>query len=228
MTHKPILFNTEMVEAIVSGRKTQSRRPIKYNKVIANPELGFSAFSNDDEFSVRGKHEDGKYGESVFKLPYSTDDILWVRETWRLTDFLHSSDDNYGYIYKASQNGRDWEENSEGWMWKPSIHMPKVAARIFLKVTNVRIERLTDISESDAEKEGVHKIYTDFGSGIPIFKNYMVKKDELESNPWAGMTADSVDSFSTLWKSIYGEESWKKNAFVFVYEFELTERPENF
>ena len=216
---KPILVNTEMVEAIVSGRKTQTRRPIKSSTGCYNV------------FMYNGKHAieeaDGDFvntGKTIFPK-YSTGDILWVRETWQLTDFLHPSDDNYGYIHKASPNGRYWEENSEGWIWKPSIHMPKVAARIFLKVTNVRIERLNDITEDDAGKEGVAL------SEHNCFKNYMQGKDwmyEGKNQNGYEMLENPIGSFASLWCSLYGEESWEKNDFVFVYDFELTDKPEDF
>src|SRR5690606_25026856 len=86
---------------------------------------------------------------------YKIGDVLWVRETWQKTTFLHPLYDEYGHIYKASENGRKWAESDEGWIWKPSIFMPKEACRLFLKVTNVRAERLQDITDADIVDEGI-------------------------------------------------------------------------
>lgn len=199
MKEIPILFSTPMVQAILEGIKTMTRRVIKYKKKIENPEIGWTAFGGDREFSVRGVHENGQFGESLFKMPYQKEDILWVRETYCPTlsnDMLHK-DTKLPFFYKAdiskgnelmvAQTMRDY-----GYKWKPSIFMPKSACRIFLKITDVRVERLQDISNSDIRNEGACQ----FGS-----------------------TTYRLD-FETLWESINGKESWKLNPWVWVIEFE--------
>jgi hypothetical protein len=191
---KPILFSTPMVKAILRGEKTQTRRIVKYSKNITDPKIGFSSFTDNDQFEVRGVHENGQYGSSLFKMKYKVGDILWVRETWQHTRCLNINheDENYGFVYKADE--QPWEDY-EGWTWKPSIFMPKDACRIFLNVTKIRIERLQDITDSDIVKEGAAA----FGCCTKRL------------------------NWQILWKKINGVESWKENPWVFVYEFERTD-----
>jgi hypothetical protein len=133
-------------------------------------------------------------------------DVLWVRETFWLDSFTGD------FEYKA--DGKSYI-SSKGF-WKPSIHMPKEAARIFLEVIDVRCERLQDISEVDAIAEGVERIsVTPF---VHRFKNY-VDDEELEF---------AESSFRTLWESINGVKSWGENPFVWVYEFKQVDKPSNF
>lgn len=152
MAIKPILFNTEMVRAILDGRKTCTRRIVK-DGIPDDAMWGYTAFTPKGYISCRGVYADG-YGEGFFKLPYQPGDILYVRETWhRYTKQVGKGEgchleERYGY--KASiANSEDAEEP-----WKPSIHMPKEAARIWLKVANVRVERLQEITEAQTEEEG--------------------------------------------------------------------------
>ena len=142
MAIKPILFNTEMVCAILDGRKDATRRIVK-GFIPDDAVWGYTAFTPKGYISCRGTFADG-YGEKFFKLPCEPGDILYVRETWhkytkrigkgescRLAEFCG---------YKASvTNSEDAEEP-----WHPSIHMPKEAARIWLKVIDVRVERLQE------------------------------------------------------------------------------------
>lgn len=194
MKLKPILFSTPMVRAILEGRKTQTRRILKIQPDDRGVRMTSVLFED--------------YHGNELKPKYQKGDILWVKETWRYTDA--SLNDHPGYVYRASDP--DWE-TLEGWKWKPSIHMPKEAARIFLKVTNVRAERLQDISEEDAIAEGVERISV--APFVHRFKNY-VDDEELEF---------AESSFRTLWESINGKESWNENPFVWVYEFERIEKP---
>ena len=150
---KPILFSTPMVQAILRGEKTQTRRIVKYSKIINDPKIGFSAFTGNDHFEVRGVHENGQYGGSLFKMKYKVGDILWVRETFQILP-------PNMVFYKADT------DNIASGNWKPSIFMPKDACRIFLRVTKIRIERLDAISETDAIKEGIELVEYN------CFKNY--------------------------------------------------------
>lgn len=201
MKQTPILFSTPMVKAILDGSKTMTRRIVKYNKVIDNPEVGFSIFTEKGEFSVRGIHKDGNYGESFFKKPYTKGDILWVRETWA-----------YDGWYKASC------VTPEKILWRPSIFMPKEACRIWLEITNVRAERLQDITESDSIREGIEII----GVEPIIKKEDRYYKDYL--NPEQGCYSPR-DSFHSLWWSINGYESWKANPWVWCISFKRIEKP---
>lgn len=128
--YKPILFSTPMVQAILNGKKTQTRRIIKKLGVLDVISQGFI-----DNAITLGKYQVG--------------DILWVRETWRPKS--HNIPTGWRYEYKATakEDGNPMDEP-----WKPSIFMPKDACRIFLKVTKIRIERLQDITDSDIVKEG--------------------------------------------------------------------------
>ena len=138
MAIKPILFNTEMVRAILDGRKTCTRRIAK--GFIPDDALwGYTAFTPKGYISCRGLYAD-RYGEKFYKLPYQPGDILYVRETWCGLP-VNEAGNMRGhtiYYYKA-----DGELRPKGWRgtWHPSIHMPKEAARIWLKVTDVRVER---------------------------------------------------------------------------------------
>lgn len=212
---KPILFSTDMVRAILAGRKTQTRREIK--KKYSNTDLVLKTDKhgsrlierqNDVPPPVDNGHGTVTYRMAAYaevKPKYRVGDILWVRETWN-----HWPVRPYPFVYKATYL------NTFGHTWKPSIHMPKRAARIFLKVISVRVERLQDMSESDAIAEGV-----------------LVNEDSLECwdyeiKDWGHFGFDPIDSFQTLWESINGENSWNENPYVWVYEFEVIEKPENF
>ena len=210
MNIKPILFSTEMVQAILEGRKTQTRRIIKPQPkegIITTAfdfKKGFYASKikieeNPDRFEIT----------KLFKPKYQTGDILWVRESFAKPPIYAFG---VKYIYKAGFN-----ESICG--WKPSIHMPKEAARIFLEVTNVRVERLQDISEDDAIAEGIEII--DYAESIlAVFKNYNLKEKKGTLYPRL--------SFRTLWEKINGEDSWNANPWVWVYEFKVVEKPKDF
>ena len=192
---KPILFSTEMVQAILAGRKTQTRRILKVK--------GCREFVPDPTWSLEDCE---KWGA---KPKYQPGDILWVRET---SIFLHNK-----WIYKAD----NLSEMKLFSGWKPSIFMPKEAARIFLKVTNVRVERLQDISEKDAIAEGVDMLGETKQYNWKYYKNYNKSQDYTFMSP--------IDSFESLWQSINAKKHpWESNPWVWVYEFERIEKPENF
>lgn len=162
MAIKPILFNTKMVRAILDGRKDATRRIVK-GFIPDDAVWGYTAFTPKGYISCRGTFADG-YGEKFFKLPCESGDILYVRETWMdyagLTMYKADCD-----IYRLDSL------NFAGFVWHPSIHMPKGAARIWLKVTDVRVERLHDITPKGAESEGVGNLfYDDIGYGEKIME----------------------------------------------------------
>lgn len=216
MAIKPILFNTEMVRAIMDGRKSCTRRLVKSQPDEKHAfQLGFVTDSTEKkEVGCFGFGID-EYGGSIqyVKPPYQPGDILYVRETWERFECWNCEGDERGncpkepkksvldktcgcYMYRAT------DEISGDAKWKPSIHMPKEAARIWLKVTDVRVERLQDITEDGAEAEGaidnrgfIHspeneydRIYTAREHFIGIWDR-TIKESDLDhygwdANPW--------------------------------------------
>lgn len=196
---RPILFSTDMVTAILEGRKTMTRRKIK-NKdqpYLIN-EKSFINYSDSFGWNVKHKIEDNPLRFEItqqFKCPYGKiGDVLWIREKWR------HNETQTGFPYHHYQDGEIYTDRDNE-KWKPSIFMPKAACRIFLKITNIRVERLQDISEEDAKSEGVYV---------------------------AECCHAYYHGFALLWQKINGKESWEANPFVWVIEFELTGRPLGF
>jgi hypothetical protein len=217
---KGILFSTPMVAAINEDRKTMTRREVKYNKKIQDPQTGFSIFTEKGEFSVRGIHESGDYRESFFKLPYQPGDILYVREEHCVTlgafnDWIVEYKDGSILVFQEAELPADTIKRLNArktlGKWQRGRFLPKALARTFLKVTAVKAERLNDISEADAIAEGVEFIE---GTGWKDYVGYY-------TNSWVSAKA----SFSTLWVFINGHESWNKNPYVFAYTFERTQKP---
>lgn len=199
MRELPILFNTEMVRAILDDRKTCTRRVIKYDK--ADDVLNSPARKENPDIP------DKQFIKCLVKMPYEVGDILYVRETW--TD--HYVPNEIGkpelqYCYKA--DGVDIKAEclpGENNRWYPSIHMPREAARIWLKVTDVRVERLQEMDKTDALKEGIDpRLCINLSHALTKFKKIWdstIKKSDLD---------------------IYG---WKANPWVWVIEFERCEKP---
>lgn len=213
MAIKEILFKTNMVQALLAGRKTVTRRIIKSrhksglfrvckrktdDTITEISSLDWDAMPmNDCANDIQPKYQVG--------------DVLWVRETY-----------NYNPATNKFQYKADYDTPAKGTrFWKPSIFMPRAAARFFLEVTAVRVERLQDITEADAIREGIESFRPVPGDGPTqtIYKNYLTNK-YTEVFP--------VVSFMTLWESINGKGSWEANPWVWVYEFKPVEKPENF
>ena len=197
MSIKPILFNTKMVRAILDGRKSCTRRIVK-DGIPDDAMWGYTAFTPKGYISCRGVYADG-YGEGFYKLPYQPGDILYVRETW--------SEWTDGYLYKAWNSPFPQAGESPVMKWHPSIHMPKEAARIWLKVTNVRVERLQDITADDIRSEGL--------SSIAVHAGNM----EIALKEWKKLWN------STIKKSDLDRYGWDANPYVLVIEFERCEKP---
>lgn len=193
--NKPILFNTDMVKAIQSGRKTVTRRLVKpkYKDNEYSYSICRRALDNTIAY-IAYTDEDGAMTRDM-KPPYNVGDILYVRETWAKIPGA-SSKGGYAYKYKASDEGSYWD-SVKGFKWRPSIHMPKDAVRIWLKVTDVRVEKLQDMTIDDALHEG-----SDISQG---FKDFI------------GIWDATV---STKDINLYG---WDANPWVWVVEFEKTE-----
>ena len=202
----PILFNTEMVRAILDGRKTVTRRLIKSQPPYdVQCPLGYCTDGYKSEIGkfAFGSHKDG--GKMIFcKPPYQPGDILYVRETWG------EGYEEGTYIYRADDKlaGLPTFKESSKLIYHPSIHMPKEAARIWIKVTDVRVERLQEITSEQIGREGVEVEYPHVLNGEE--KRY---------------------AFSTLWnstvkKSDLDRYGWNANPWVWVIEFERCEKPE--
>ncbi|WP_135721369.1 hypothetical protein [Klebsiella pneumoniae] len=214
MSERGMIFNAEMVRALLDGRKTQTRRPIKWKQT---------------RFTEIGEREDGS------KWPWSEDaehacdfwhpcpfgavgDRIWVREAFR----VHSrATDVATLVYKASERN-SWTEQTRRVpvavcnkpatpeKWTPSLHMPRWASRILLEITGVRVERLNAISEEDARAEG-------------IIDGGCLNCGEPEPCGCANPEPDATDAFAYLWQSIYGQENWNANPWVWVIEFKRVE-----
>ena len=220
MAIKPILFNAEMVKAILDGRKTQTRRIIKGIPL------------HDPYFEVYDGvplccDDNGLWHQLREFSHIQKDDILWVRETWCKWWMPHGE---WHYCYKASERngnmrptGPEYDDAWETIPWKPSIHMPKEAARLFLRVTDIRAERLHDMTDRDAEKEGIGNLYLeDVGFGD---KDYGCIS-YVDSKGYIGL---QVEQFAHLWDSTIKKDKihrygWEANPWVWVIEFEQTEQ----
>ncbi|MBQ6756798.1 MAG: hypothetical protein IJP43_07675 [Oscillospiraceae bacterium] len=212
---KPILFNTEMVRALLEGRKTETRRLVKpaHLKVLES-----------QYHIVHPEVQEKALIEKLCRPPYQPGDILYVRETWQYGGPLDSNDqvvEPYQYYYAADGDPFDrWLNDDgtyhDGMKWRPSIHMPKEAARIFLRVTDVRVERLQEIDEAGAVSEGCEKGSQPVGGGP-----FGIEDDPGE---WTAR-----EHFVELWDSTikpidldrYG---WAANPWVWVIEFERCEK----
>ena len=217
---RPMLFNTEMVKAILDGRKTQTRRLVKPhlpNRVIKDVSFGAFPGAKRSDWIINYEGEITNYFGRV-KPPCQAGYILWVRETWcklwRLDECEQIIEGTEKYYYLAGEwppfNHYVYPDGSYGEepKWKPSIHMPKEAARIWLKVTNVRVERLQDITTDQIIAEGV-------------------KTEE----PFSLNGAEKRYAFSQLWDSTIKKEninrySWEGNPWVWVIEFERCGKPQ--
>lgn len=232
MTERGMTFNAEMVRAILDGRKTQTRRIVK-----PQPEVSHSGNLSGVWL---GKPLNGlllpKLEDIAEHCPFGKPgDRIWVRETWgvvsheldedgciqqwtpdRPATAIHEMPFGNGYysghvIYSAD-GGFTWGDD-DGYedgrsCWKPSLHMPKAASRILLEITGVRVERLNSISQEDAQAEGMEltgwrPTYSDPDGGGDVWTPY--------------------DNFAQLWESIYGEENWQANPWVWVIEFKRVE-----
>ena len=227
MAIKPILFNTEMVRAILDGRKTCTRRLVKPQPKSKLCYTFAGSDSNTWGYPNRTAHE--IWGEE-FKLPnditeeelskrwnppYHTDDILYVRETWKKAP--------NGYYYYE-----DWQRNdiADVTKWKPSIHMPKEAARIWLNVTDVRVEWLQEMKPVDVIKEGAYpdcwdclNTYGESGSQCCYGTEEQCSQCDEVMMEWEKLWN------STIKKSDIDRYGWDANPWVWVIEFERCKKP---
>lgn len=205
----PILFTSPMIRAILDRRKTQTRRIIK-----PQPYQDGTWWKYDGT-RPKAKKATGAISSTadptqwtLLTNPYGRPgDHLWVKETFQTGNFAQN--EPRGYVYLATD--AEWEQ-TEGWKWRPSIHMPRAASRITLLITDIRVQRLHDITEADAIAEGVEvtgkKMYE-----LPIYRDYF--GDSLYGAGWSS----AVRSFQSLWQLINCPESWDTNPWVWVIHF---------
>lgn len=209
-----------MVKAIIEGRKTQTRRIIK-----SRHESGMFRVSKTLEGIVTGvtslDWDERPKNDCCndIKPIANVGDILWVRETF-------TEHGKAPFLYKSSISDAESKAfKSLLLKWKPSIFMPKEAARIFLKITNVRVERLQDISIDDAMAEGINPLLM---SGLQLAIQGQLYQNYLDKDKLFNDGLPPYWSFNSLWCKINGAVSWESNPWVWVYEFEKVEKPANF
>ncbi len=213
---RPILFKGEMVRAILEGRKTVTRRVMKDQPDDSGIYEMAMAPGSGSCFNKWAIKRDGKFKQ--IKCPYgSRGHRLWVRTNH--------------YVYKkGTPNHQIWDEFTDdirwvdgtyapdgfpeldGWKYAPSIHMPRWASRITLEVVSVNVERLQDITEEDAVKEGIEKDLSMGGNGAFGWKDYLIS---------GGGYFNPIISFKSLWNSINGPDAWDKNPWVWRVEFKV-------
>lgn len=215
MKFRPILYQTEMVQAIEAGTKSMTRRTKGLEK-LTNHYFQSLVHHATGKFTFveNGNYSPKESDVIVINCPFGqVGDILWVRETtYNEGDFVEPPI----YIYRA--NNPNWQMVSGG-KWTPSIFMPKSASRFFLRITDISVERLYDISEQDAIGEGIDKYYNVNSEGNE-------KLNGWRYFDYRKATRDILSpkqSFFSLWESINGKQSLSDNPFVWVIKFERME-----
>lgn len=214
----PILFNTDMVRAILDGRKTVTRRVCKDGNDFTVPDMSFYD-AGKRTYAVHNyadKEHTDKLSLVERTCPICPGDILYIRETFKRNRDGYSGIDFEGYIYRADCKTVFKDPYNP---WTPSIHMPKEVARIWLKVTDVRVERLHDMTPDDCSEEGIR--FYDCPAGFTWKSNTDMKNCYIEA----------VGAMKALWNStvkktdlyLYG---WDTNPWVWVIEFERCEKPD--
>ncbi|MGF1884205.1 hypothetical protein [Vibrio splendidus] len=199
----PMIFNSDMVKAIVNGRKTVTRRPMKQQPPEWCKRFGYTTFTPERHISGRGSYEDKGPAEKFFKQPFFKDDLIYVRETWadaganapELTLYKANYPEHVPAHYENVPSLSDIK-------WTPSIHMPRWASRLTLKVTDVRIEKISQITEEQAIKEGMMTA---------------TEAEQAAIKAGIGWYEKPYIQFKNLWERIYGEWS----CYVWVIEFEV-------
>lgn len=241
MKERPILFNGDMVRAILDGHKTQTRRVVDVSKIKPSTwkhegietirpvaELGWN---HKDQWQAKTNRYN--VWSKGFLCPYGkVGDRLWVRESgWKpkeptLRDLRDGADTWPKYVY-AADGVSDWEkEQFKDWGWRsrPSIHMPRWASRITLEITSVRVERVQDISETDAIAEGINPtVFDEFDIAEIKFEDPECLEAKV-LDILGPVQIPAKVNFMTLWDKINGKtHSWASNPFVWVLEFKRIE-----
>ncbi|EPK0101249.1 TPA: hypothetical protein ACNVBB_000128 [Klebsiella aerogenes] len=213
ITERGMIFNGEMVRAILDGRKTQTRRIVKG----ADGAVKFCKewdINGEEIFVVLGEKDHTGMNPvlGAISCPFgAVGERIWVRETW--AEAGACAPDLKLYRANYPEHVPSIYENvppAEEIRWTPSIHMPRWASRILLEITDVRVELLNAISEEDARAEG-------------IIDGGCLNCGEPEPCGCANPEPDATDAFAYLWQSIYGQENWNANPWVWVIEFKRVE-----
>jgi hypothetical protein len=227
MTDKPILFSAPMVRALLEGRKTQTRRLLKIKGYKGFFQFGVSDTKGYDWTFRRADHvwEDYPHEKLLGLLPIQVGDRLYVREAHYLTDdgtseyaiFAEDSADVTAHREEIEDlqirhPQSDWSKHLR---LRPSIHMPRWASRLTLTVTDVRVQRLQDISEADAVAEGIERLHGGYHDVDDVYLNYLRKSDGF------GGSGAGRESFRTLWNSLHGKDAWDANPWVVAYSFDV-------
>ena len=221
MKERPVIFNGEMVRAILDGRKTQTRRVMAVQP--ESNQFGLLRITDSTKRSDIGKYhwaESNATGthqrSALFSCPFGqVGDRLWVREKFMDltgTGIEATTGKFEGFAYRADTPAGSYGDEVRkeyGLKWTPSLHMPRKACRILLEITAVRVERLNDISVDDAEAEGINmdELYDSQDCYDCIAGHNMTGRPTV------------TGAFKYLWESIYGVDSWSANPWVWVIEF---------
>jgi len=253
-----MLFADRLMPPLLDGRKTQTRRPVNLKHVLSPSQrkIGFEACDDPSKFrrtlliegvprlTIPTRHpEDSKVpwddcgGECLYS-PWSVGDLIWARETW-----ASIGDEDEGVpiacVYRADGGDySDWESvDGDKFRWKPSIHMPKWACRCWLEITDVRVERIQEISEEDAIAEGSRPGWQEvWWQGYREVDGRLHQAQSVGDEPtdWLlepkRMDTDHLkttarDEFSRSWDSIY-PGSWERNDYVWALTFKRVEAPQ--
>ncbi|MDL3989308.1 ASCH domain-containing protein [Klebsiella variicola] len=223
MTERGMIFNAEMVRAILDGRKTQTRRPVKFP--VHDKNLGCELAGNE----LAGELSAGNYLNSAFGKP---GDRIWVRETFCPVDDTQYGEEKW-VDYRATpryeaSHPAGWDSapnDAEALKWRPSIHMPRWASRILLEITDVRVERLNAISEEDAIAEGMQGVICPCCKGDSEYSTSQYDAETLavvDEIPCRACESNR-SKFFTLWDSIYGYGQHCIGEWVWVIEFKRVE-----
>jgi hypothetical protein len=260
MTDRPILFSAEMVRAILDGRKTQTRRKMKVqpypDSIVTVEHYHQTVIDRHGDMQpgkeIFGAHwDDGEFG---LRCPYGAPgDTLWVRESlyiwglwrkdglrknglpsWRFEEVGQRADSDPNPDLIGTASARNFAPVLKFWL-RPSIHMPRWASRITLRITDIRVERLQNISEDDAKAEGCDarpfpgpwwQGYQNFGNGDLIHQqaigetapDWMIEPKKMPPTPWLDLSAR--DGFRSIWMGLHGPGAWEANPWVWVVSFE--------
>jgi hypothetical protein len=214
MKERPILFSSQIVQAILAGRKTQTRRVL--NRVATlGPVTEFQRSATPGyDWIMRDRRllwNEIKHADLLERCPHgAVGDRLWVRETWRADDY--AQDDPERTIYRADADAEALEGIKGIVKFRPSIHMPRNRARILLEITDVRVQRLQEISDSDALAEGIVK-------WPPVADSWKPQQE------WNIAYSSPTKAFRALWQEINAERApWDSNPWVWAITFRLVDQ----
>ena len=257
MRERPLLANSQVALAIPEGRQTQDRRPIKiqpayFEELPAEASVGETAIYKGELWQCY------QYSKSIpdaikwrlAKAPHQVGDLLYVREGWRCTgggdlrNIIYRADGDSPMSFCGIDDGRDeilkvpephWAEwdrlvykTSQGCNWRPNIHMPKWAARTWVKVLRVWVEQIQDISIDDVLAEGIESFGWDYAESSDDTGDMFMYWDNQNGDPpkWADWITSCEcieDIFRAYWNFLY-PGTWDKNIWVWVTEFEIYDK----